>query len=230
MKRKANQKENALQKILNGLARAANGDLSTKINVTGMDTDMAAIASAYNDMIKGIRNADDEMRESQRQLEDLIKKQKRIFDASRDIILQVSRYGTIVEVSKSVKDILCYDPGDMIGLHFAKLSVIPDNTITKLTHRFKDSVSSGKVTDVLELELLAKDGTRYCMEASTKSITDKDKDEIEGFVVVMRDITRRRQAEDALRNQERKMHSIISSIEDIIFILDKDLNIVEYYQ
>ncbi len=230
MKQSKNQNTISLKKILDGLARVEKGDYSTKINIAGMDPDLTAIANAYNEMIMRLRNAVDEIRDSQRQQADLIKKQQRIFDASRDIILQVNRYGTIVEVSKSVKDVLGYDPDEMIGRHFAKLGVIPDNMVANVTSNFKDAVSSGTVIDVLEFELISKNGTRFCMEASTKSIINKDTDEIEGFVVVMRDITRRSQAEDALRNNERKLHSIISSMEDIVFILDQDLRFVEYYQ
>jgi two-component system cell cycle sensor histidine kinase/response regulator CckA len=217
-----------LEKILAGLANAAKGDLSTKIKLSDKDEDLAAIAAGFNEMISELRNAADDAREARNDLERVTKKLKRIFEASNDIILQVNKYGTFVDINRSVEDILGYKTDDLIGKHFAKSGAIPAKEIPKLTKSFKEAITSGQVTNVTELELLAKDGNKICMEASTKLI--KQDDEIEGAVVVLRDTTRRSRAEKALHEQDERLRSIITSMEDFIFILDKDLQFVDYYQ
>jgi len=98
----------------------------------------------------------------------------------------------------------------------------------KITKSFKEAINSGQATNVTELELLSKDGTTICVEASTRLI--KYGDEIEGAVVVLHDITRRSRAEKALHEQDERLRSIITSMEDFIFILDNDLQFVDYYQ
>ncbi len=222
------KENNDLQAILDGLARAAKGDFSTKIKLSGKNPDFIAVANGFNSMIKDLRNTTDDARDSQAQLQSVTKKLQRIFAASNDIILQVNKYGTFVDISQSVEDILGYKPDDLKGKHFAKSGAIPAKEIPKLLNSFKDAIATGKATDVMELELKAKDGRAVCMEASTKLI--RQEDEIEGAVVVLRDVTRRRQAEEAVREHEERLRSIITSMEDFIFILDKDLHFVEYYQ
>lgn len=226
---KARDKENKdLQEIIDGLARAASGDFFTKIKLSGDNADFAAIAKSFNTMITELRSAADDTRDACNELERVTKKLKRIFEASNDIILQVNKYGTFVDINKSVEDILGFRPDDLIGKHFAKSGAIPAKEIPKLIKSFKEAIATGKVTNVIELELKTKDGSIVRMEASTKLI--KHDDEIEGAVVALRDITRRSRAEEALREQQERLRSIITSMEDFIFILDKDLRFVEYYQ
>lgn len=222
------KQNNDLQAILDGLDRAGKGDFSTKIKLSGKDPGLVAIADSFNEMIKQIRNTSDDARDSHEQLGRVTKKLKRIFEASNDIILQVNKYGTFVDINKSVEDILGYKPDDLKGKHFAKSGAIPAKEIPKLTKKFKYAITTGKVTDLIELELKAKDGSVVRMEASTRFI--KNQDEIEGAVVVLRDITRRRQAEEALSEQEERLRSIVASMEDLVFIVDKDLQFIEYYQ
>ena len=216
------------EKIIKGLESAARGDFSTKIKLSGDNKELSAIASSFNEMISKLRDAADNVREDRDNLERVTKKLKRIFEASNDIILQVNKYGTFVDINRSVEEVLGYKPDDLIGKHFAKSGAIPSKEVVKLTRSFKDAISSGKATNVVELELIAEDGTTVLMEASTKLI--RHDDEVEGAVVVLHDVTRRSQAEKALHDQEERLRSIITSMEDFIFILDKDLQFVDYYQ
>lgn len=217
-----------IQKILDGLTRAAEGDLSTKIKLSSNDPDLQAIANGFNDMIKGIRAYSDDVREVNKRLERETRKQKRIFEASNDIILQVNKYGTFVDINKSVVDILGYRPDELIGKHFAKSGAIPDKEAPKLLELFKKAITSGDITPIMEIELMTKDGSSVCMEASTRLV--KEEDEVEGAVVALRNVTRRRQAENALYEHRERLRSILNSMEDFIFILDKDLRFVEYHQ
>jgi methyl-accepting chemotaxis protein len=60
-----------LQEIIDGLARVANGDFSTKIKLSGSNADLAAIAKSFNEMISEIRNAADDTRDSLNTEEDI---------------------------------------------------------------------------------------------------------------------------------------------------------------
>ena len=222
------QQNKDLEAIIKGLESASQGDFSTRIKLSGDNKELAAIASSFNEMISKLRDAADDVRADRDNLEMVTRKLKRIFEASNDIILQVNKYGTFVDINRSVEDVLGYKPDDLIGKHFAKSGAIPTKEITKLTKSFKEAISSGQATNVIELELIAKDGTPVLMEASTKLI--RHDDDVAGAVVVLHDVTRRSRDAKALHEQDERLRSIITSMEDFIFILDKDLQFVDYYQ
>jgi PAS domain S-box-containing protein len=217
-----------IQEIIEGLSRAAHGDLASKIKLTSKDPDLVAIANGVNELIKAMRAVADSARDSYIQLEQINRKLKRIFDASNDIILQVNRYGTCIDINRSVEKLLGYKPDDIKGKHFAKTGAIPEKHIPKLLHSFKTAVEKGEVREVMEIELQAKNGNPVYVEAGTRIIGNGD--EVEGAVVVLRDIGPRREAERALREHKDRLHSVITSLEDLTFVLDPDLRFVEYHR
>jgi len=220
--------EKDLRAILNGIASLSRGELSTKVKVSRRDQDLADIADALNHMIKEFRTTKDFERDSHIALERVTNKLKRIFAASNDIILHVNKFGTIVDVNQSVEDVLGYKPDEITGKHFAKFNIIPKKSLATLTKHFKDALTSGKANPVMELELIAKDNSTVVTEASTKLL--RSEDEVDGAVVILRNITPRRQVEEALGEHKETLRSIVVSMEDFVFILDEKGKFLEYYQ
>ena len=70
-----------------------------------------------------------------------------------------------------------------------------------------------------------KDGQPIYVEASTITLYDKDK-QVTGLLSVNRDITERKQAENALRNSQEQMSGIFNSAMDAIISIDTDQRIV----
>lgn len=222
------RKKQDIKAILDGIAHVIRGEISVRIKVSGEDPDLAAIADAFNSMAKEIQASKDYERDSHTALERATNKLKRMFTASNDIILQVNKFGTIVDINESVEDILGYKPDELRGKYFAKFDLIPKDVSSLLIKSFKEAMASGIVSPVTELELIARDGTFVAIEASTKLLHNGD--EIEGAVVILRNVTRRKKAEEALDEHRETLRSIVSSMEDFVFILDKDGNFLEYYQ
>jgi diguanylate cyclase (GGDEF)-like protein/PAS domain S-box-containing protein len=70
--------------------------------------------------------------------------------------------------------------------------------------------------------LWRKDGSNFSVEYSSTPIIRDGR--VTGAVVAFRDITKRRQAEEALRENERKYRLLADNVHDVIFILDMNLN------
>jgi PAS domain S-box-containing protein len=74
--------------------------------------------------------------------------------------------------------------------------------------------------DVLEIEMLAKDGTMRWCEVVSAYLRDE-----EGFPTsllgITRDISRRRQAEQALRESESKLRSLFENLPDFVVTVDR---------
>jgi PAS domain S-box-containing protein len=222
------KREKDLQAILTGIEHIRRGAVSVRVNVSGRYADLAAVANGLNGMLKAMQATKDYERDSHTALERATNKLKRMFTASNDIILQVNKFGTIVDINDSVEEILGHKPDELRGKHFAKFNMIPKDASSALAKSFKEAMAGGKVTPVIELELMSRDGAVVAMEASTKLLYSGD--EVEGAVVILRNITRRKQAEDALGENRETLRSIVASMEDFVFILDKEGNFLDYYQ
>jgi len=76
-----------------------------------------------------------------------------------------------------------------------------------------------------EWEFLHKDGTAFPVETVTSALKSPD-GSITGYVAIIRDITERRQAEDALRESEAQKSAILDASVDRIRYVDKDMKII----
>src|SRR6266446_2564521 len=84
----------------------------------------------------------------------------------------------------------------------------------------------GSISHV-ECTLVRKDGIRLPVELSASPITDSE-GKPQAFVGVVRDITERRKAEEALRESEARKGAILESALDCIITMDGDGRITEF--
>jgi len=88
--------------------------------------------------------------------------------------------------------------------------------------RFSEAVSTG-VDDMVTLEAYRKDGSIVYVEASTRKV------ELETgakrFLVVLRDVTAHKQAEDALRESEAQYRLLADNLTDVIWTRDLELKL-----
>lgn len=217
----------SLAEILEGMTRAAKGDFAARVKPPACDSSLFVIAEAFNEMMEGLKDFTDYERIAHGQLERLSKNLTRIFEASNDIIVYLNRFGTIIDVNKSVKQILGYAADELKGKHFARTGVLVDGESGSFVAAFAQAMETGRMKQVAELEARTRDGETVWLEANTRII--KSGDDIEGAVIVMRDITRRHAAEMGSRDQKNLLHSVIASLDDYVFVLDNEMRFVEYH-
>ena len=81
----------------------------------------------------------------------------------------------------------------------------------------------GTITPPIELHMLRVDGSSVIVEGRGVGTIIDGKPAVQ---VAIRDITERKQAEEALRESEGKLNAMLQSIPDIMSMMDKDLTIV----
>jgi PAS domain S-box-containing protein len=216
-----------IQELLDALGRAAGGDLASKVRLTGKDPDLVAVGHAVNELIKSARLAADNARENQNRMEQANRKLRRVLDSAHDVILLVNKYGTCIDVNRRVEKMFGYKPDDLKGKHFAKTGVIPEENVPLLVKIFQIAMEKGEADETVDLELRTKNGNSVHVEAGVRILWNGD--EVEGAVVLLRDVGRRREAELAICEQKDRLHAIISSTEDLVFALDPDLRVTDYY-
>lgn len=134
-----------------------------------------------------------------------------------DMIARLSTDGIMLYVSPASKTILGYTPEELIG------SQIFDHILEEDRHRIRDIFKRAPVdtTYTVAYRALHKDGHLLWLESSARAILNKQTGEITEFQSASRDVTERKQAEEALQlahNQLREAYE--KTIEGWVRALD----------
>lgn len=151
--------------------------------------------------------------ESEEALAESEEKYRTIVESARDAIITVDGNGSIVSWNSAAEKIFGYRAAEMMGRHID--TIITEENLEKHDfNRIIDREISIMVTDV---EGVRKDGTRVPLEISVFSWNYMD----EKFITaVIRDVTERKMAENALIESERKFRAVFDGVEDIITIVE----------
>jgi len=123
--------------------------------------------------------------------------------------------GIIMDVNPSLSALLGYEQGEVLGKNLLEY-ICPED---RAAVRESMSQDSGRL---LQISLMKKDGGIFLAEVEGKSMG------VAGSnmrMAAIRDITKRRQTEEALKDRELQMRSITDSAYDAILMLDPSGNI-----
>ncbi len=165
-----------------------------------------------------------ERKQTEKLLKESEKKYRLIFEEFQDLYYKTDLEGILLEISPSVKKLAGYEREEVIGKPVHDIYKIPAERINFV----KAMRKTGNIDDY-ELTLLGKDGREIKVSATSHIIYDKNNKaiEIEG---VLRDITKRKKAEQLLRDSEKSYSSLFQESNDAIFIHDLDGNILDVNQ
>ena len=138
-----------------------------------------------------------------------------IEDAS-DLISVLGSDGTVHYVSPSHTHVLGYQSEEIVG-RSAFDSVHPDD-LPLLLETFRRAVQEGGSTESAEFRFQHRDGSWRYLEGVAKNALDNPV--VAGIIVNSRDITARKQAEEALRLARDRLRTYIDQANDLIFILN----------
>lgn len=159
-------------------------------------------------------------RQTEQALRDSEQRFRTMFESANDIILQMDRHGTVTDANSKVRDVIGYEPEELIGKHFSEIGILnPGDTLYAL-NRFHQIVRTGKVEERAELAVIHKEGTAVLIEMSITPLMQGE--ETIGLLAIGRDVTARREAEKALQQSEGRFRSLIEHSADMIVILDRE--------
>jgi diguanylate cyclase (GGDEF)-like protein/PAS domain S-box-containing protein len=162
------------------------------------------------------RQAEEALRESEEEL-------NAIFNEVRDGIVLLDLTGKIIKINKRIVEVTGYTEKYIVGKRFDFFKNFHPSSIAKMTATFIKAVAGQRVSP-FEVIGYTKTGEKRFGEVYGSLIKKKGK--AAGVLVVMTDITERKQAEDAQRESENRYRTLVDNIDLGINLIDTDHNII----
>jgi PAS domain S-box-containing protein len=144
-------------------------------------------------------------------------KYRSILQSIEEGYYEVDLAGNMTFFNDSMCRILGYARDELMGMN--NWRYMSEETSRKVYQTFNEVYRTGVPAKAFDWELIRKDGTRRYL-ATSVSLSRDSKGQPVGFYGIARDITERKQAEEALRASEEKYRGILQNIEEGYYEVD----------
>jgi PAS domain S-box-containing protein len=142
-----------------------------------------------------------------------------LVETTTDWFWEVDENAVYTYSSPKIRDILGYEPEEVLGK--TPFDLMPPEEADRVADIFAPYAKSRKPFKLLENVNVHKDGHSVVLETSGIPIFDVN-GVFRGYRGIDRDITERKQAEQAIRASEMRLRTAIESLPFDFFIIDKD--------
>ncbi|MBA3472371.1 MAG: PAS domain S-box protein, partial [Rubrobacter sp.] len=194
----------SVRKLEEGTRKVSEGDLDHRIELDNTD-ELGTFATAFNEMLDKRREADAALLESEERFRGLS-------DATFEGIAIIDE-GSISEINRTFVAMFGYDDASEV------VGKTPLDFMAPESHDLvRQRVSSG-YEEPYEAVGLKKDGTTFDMEIRGRMSSYRERTV---RVTALRDITERKQAEEALRKSEARNRAVVETASEVILTMTTD--------
>ncbi|NIS60490.1 MAG: PAS domain S-box protein, partial [Proteobacteria bacterium] len=126
--------------------------------------------------------------------------------------------GKTIFVNPAFEEIFGWSRDELLG---KRIDFVPPELEEETKIAIKEMLASGKDTMFFETKRLTKQGERLNVLLSTAPFHDREGHHV-GNIVILRDITEQKRAEEALRNSEQRLAQIINFLPDPTWVVDNE--------
>ena len=156
------------------------------------------------------KRAEERTRENEQRFRSLV-------EATSDWVWEVDGRGVYTYTSPKVRDLLGYEPGEVVGL--TPFDFMPAREAERMRALFRHIIDLRRPFSSLENVNLHKDGHQVVLDTSGVPIFDSN-DNLVGYRGIDRDITERKRADEALRESESRFRELADSLPQIVTEMD----------
>ena len=216
-----------IKDLTQGAQRIAGGDFGHTIAVTTGD-EIQTLAQQFNTMAGALKESyaglEQKVADRTAELRESEERYRGLFEDSRDAIF-VSAQGVVVAVNQAALELFGFTWDEAIGSNVGDRYADPDDR-----GRFRREIErTGSVRD-FEVKLLKGDGTVMdCLLTATQRLSEGGGPlgEVQGL---LRDVTERKKAEQALRESEERFRRLVEDAADGFFVMEPEGKIVDINQ
>lgn len=215
-----------IQTLVRAADTFANGDLSRRIKLDTRD-ELCQISHSFNIMADGFSAMLKARNQTEEELQEAMGKFQSLVESSSDWIWEVDTNITYTYASPKVKDLLGYEPHEVIGK--SPLDFMSAEERANFDEFYETVIQKRKPFAGFENNNVHKDGHLVSLETSAVPAFDKA-GVFCGYRGIDRDITQRKQDQREIELRRKDFKNIFNSTNDSMFIHDKQGNIIDVNQ
>lgn len=174
-----------------------------------------------------LENEIEERKKTEETLRESEAKYRTLIEDAGDAIVLTDVTGNLLDLNKKVEEMFGYTKDELLKMHCTQLH--PPHEIARVVTAVGEFIRAGEGT-LRGITMLKKDGQRFSADIAGSVITCGNRTMTQAII---RDITERKEAEDALRQakagaeaEKAKFEAIIKAMGDGLIIIDRNFRIV----
>jgi PAS domain S-box-containing protein len=148
---------------------------------------------------------------------DSAEKYRSLVENIRDVIYELDSQGVVLYISPAIRDMLGYDSAEIVGKNFIELAHKDDRS--SLTEWFSKLRKGTEYPS--EYRVTNKSGELRWAQTKTRPIMEDGL--FNGARGILIDVTKQKQAQEALRESEEKYRWVLDNMADVITVMDMNL-------
>jgi PAS domain S-box-containing protein len=169
---------------------------------------------------KKIRTLEEDLKEKKRiedEMQGELTRYRTIVEEAQDVIYEHTLDGKITSLNQAFETVTGFSRDDFIGKSFAPL-IHPDDL--KLSEKMFRRGLQGETLPAHEIRFVAKSGETLTGEIV--EVPQIHQGKLFSLIGIIRNVTQRKQAEEALRVNEERYRTTIESLKDAVHLIDRD--------